>query len=296
MLYSSDLRLLSQAGALCRLTLRAPLGSPSWAAVESGDFTAAASFVQRYGRWYSCLQLYTNLDPEDTVTLKRGLSSWQLCDPLLGATSFILSFLWSQQPSPPRAAGDLGPNRSGAPGTSPHLLCWSLEPGWTYSSVQWATSRACAGPPLGGGVSSHLGGHSPLSSWHPRRWVLDPTHNTLAPAHVASGLLGCSFSAVSFTPHPFPEPSLHHRGEGPDFWCLDLRGQRREGQSGNKAGSPRSAQSAAFAPSLPGLSQAPHLLRHFLTQRGRETPPWPGAEGLQKSRDGVGRGGLGLWG
>lgn len=258
MLYSSDLRLLSRAGALCRLTLRAPLGSPSWAAVESGDFTAAASFVQRYGRWYSCLQLYTNLDPEDTVTLKRGLSSWQLCDPLLGATSFILSFLWSQQPSPPRAAGDLGPNRSGAPGTSPpppvlvsgagvDLLLGAMG---HLQGVRWATAG-------GGEVSSHLGGHSPLSSRHPRRWVLDPTHNTLAPAHVASGLLGCSFSAVSFTPHPFPEPSLHHRGEGPDFWCLDLRGQTREGQSRNKAGSPRSAQSAAFAPSLPGLSQAP---------------------------------------
>lgn len=153
--------------------------------------------------------LYTKLDPEDTEKLKRSLRSWPLCGPLLGSRSCISSFLRSRRPSPHRAAGDLAPQERSSRTTPASCAgLWSQE--WTYSSMQWATSRACTGLPLG--VRQATSGDSPVSSWHPRRSVLDSAPDALTSGHFAPILLGHSSSA-SVSLRPFPESSLHHRGE-----------------------------------------------------------------------------------
>lgn len=284
MLYSSDLRLLSRAGALCRLTLRAPLGSPSWAAVESGDFTAAASFVQRYGRWYSCLQLYTNLNPEDTVTLKRGLSSWQLCDPLLGATSFILSFLWSQQPSPPRAAGDLGPNRSGAPGTSPpppvlvsgagvDLLLGAMG---HLQGVRWATAG-------GGGCRATWGDTLPFLPGTPGGgcWTSPTTPSLQRTLHPA-----CwdAPSRLFRSPHTPSQSPRYITGEKVQTSVPRFKGTNKGGPEQEKARLPQVGPERCLCPVPPGALPGPRTssgtfspseaVRHRpgLEQRGCRNP------------------------
>ena len=56
--------------------------------------------------------------------------------------------------------------------------------------MQWATSRACTGLPLG--VRQATSGDSPVSSWHPRQSVLDAAPDALTPGHFAPILLGHS--------------------------------------------------------------------------------------------------------
>ena len=150
-----------------------------------------------------------------------------------GSLPFALSFLWSQQPSPRRAAGDLGPDRSGAPGASPAISgagLWSrvdllLGALGRLQGVRWATA---------GGVSGHLGG--PLSPFFlaPWRWVLDSTHDTLAAGHFASGLLGRSLSTVSSTPTPSQSPRsiTGEETEVQDSGASDLRGPTRKARAG----------------------------------------------------------------
>lgn len=215
---------------------------------------------------------YTKLDPEDTEKLKRSSSSWPLCGPLLGVT-FIY---FSAAGGPPHAELQVTLALTRAVLQDHPASCAGLwSQAWTYSPVQWVTSRVCPGLLLGG-ASGHLGGTPPVSSWHPRRSVLD---STLAPGHFASNLLGHSSSAA-VTPPPLPRVLSATREKTEASGASALREQTTEGQNRNKPSSPRSPQSGAFA--LPSRSspRPPHLLRRGLTQRGQETLPRLGAEWL----------------
>lgn len=202
-----------------------------------------------------------------------------------GSLSFVLSFLWSQQPSPRRAAGDLGPDRGGAPGASPPSPVLVSGAGWTYSSVQWATSRACAGPLLGG-VSGHLGGTLSPFFLAPGRWVLDSTHDTLAPGHFASGLVGRSLLTVSFTPTPSQSPH-YVTGEETEVQASgasDLRGPTREARAGVRP-APQVGPEHCLCPVPRGALPGPHTSSGTFSpsEAVRHRPAWSrGASEIQR--------------
>lgn len=152
--------------------------------------------------------LYTKLDPEDTEELKRSLRSWPLCGPLLGSRSCISSFLWSRRPSPHRAAGDLAPQER-CSRTTP-ASCAGL---WSQELL----TPLCSGPPPGRALGYHWGcvrpprGTLPFLPGTPGRayWTLPPTPSLQGTLHPSCW----DTPSASVSLRPFPESSLHHRGE-----------------------------------------------------------------------------------
>lgn len=210
MLYSFDLRLCPPASALRRLTLRPPRAHHPGRPSSLGTSRPQHPLFSRTADGILVCSCILTLILKTQERLREASAPGNCVALCCGSLSFVLSFLWSQQPSPRRAAGDLGPDRGGAPGASPPSPVLVSGAGWTYSSVQWATSRACAGPLLGG-VGPPRGNTLPfLPGTRAVGAGLHPRHSCSRALCVRpSGTLPLD---CFVHPHPFPEPSLRHRG------------------------------------------------------------------------------------
>lgn len=148
-------------------------------------------------------------------------------------------FLCSRRPSPCRAAGDLALTRAVPRTTPPCAGLWSQA--WTYSPVQWVTSRVCPGLSRWGCVRPPRGDTSRLflAPQAKRTGLLPSLQGTLRPT--------CWDIPCLLQSHPALPESSATREKTEASGASALREQTTEGQNRNKPSSPRSPQSGAFA-------------------------------------------------
>ena len=143
--------------------------------------------------------------------------------------------------------------------------------------VRWATA---------GGLSGHLGGTLSPFFLAPGRWVLDSTHDTLAPGHFASGLVGRSLLTVSFTPTPSQSPH-YVTGEETEVQASgasDLRGPTREARAGVRP-APQVGPERCLCPVPRGALPGPHTSSGTFSpsEAVRHRPAWSrGASEIQR--------------